>query len=102
MAPVPRMLKLPLSVANSRGVVCSSAPGKLYAKVAHEAVAPPLAAAADPLQIGTVRHGGAHQPVIAVQSFFRSCKAAKVPAGAVFLDISAAFDSVLPEVALSE
>ena len=100
MAAVPRKPGLPLSLANGRGVLCSSHVGKLAAKACRAQLIGALKQAAGPLQFGAVPGGGVEAPGHAVRMFLALAAAAKWSAAALFTDLRSAFYTALKEAAL--
>jgi hypothetical protein len=98
MVPVPCKPKLPMAITNSRGVLCANVAGKLFARIARSAIADELG----PRQLGAIKNGGTVYPSMAVRTFLAQSRLTGVPSAVLFVDISAAFYSVLPETVLGE
>ena len=85
----------PLTPSNTRGVVCSNCPGKMYARVLRAAAVPWL-----PLSAGMSQTGGSGGTEFAImtRSLFSSwAQLRKFSSAVIFVDIRKAFYSVLVE-----
>jgi len=100
MAAVPRKPQKPLTLANARGVLCSSSVGKLYARCLRTAAVPGLVAETLGAQFGAVPGGGTDLPAVAVQLFMDGAARRGKTVAVLFGDIKGAFYNILPEVAL--
>ncbi len=85
MAAIPRKAREPLSIVNSRGVLCANLPGMLVAKVVRKATLPTLTHVCGSLQSGGVPHGGTEYPAMGAKFFLGMQKAASAPGALVFL-----------------
>ena len=100
MVPVPRKIAMPMSIANSRGILVCSIPAKLVAKVMRRKLATVLPLLAGSMQSGAVRGGGVEFPAHAARAFLRKARAERKSACILSGDMKGAFYSVLPETFL--
>ena len=96
MAAVPRKPG-PLTPSNTRGVLCSSCPGKMYASVLRAAVVPWLQLSAGMSQTGAVRGGGTKIAIMTRSLFSSWAQLRKLSSAVIFVDIRKALYSVLIE-----
>ena len=99
MAAVPRTSG-PLTPSNTRGVLCSSCPGKMYASVLRAAAVPWLPMSASMSQTGAVRGGGAEFAIMTRSLFSSWAQLRKLSSAVIHVDIRKAFYSVLVEEAV--
>ncbi len=78
MVPVAKKPQLPLAFGNARGVICSSVPAKVYARVWRDMTVPVLQAVAGHLQSGSLPGGGVEAPSMAVRALVACAKAASI------------------------
>ena len=96
MAAVPRKPG-PLTPSNTRGVLCSSCPGKMYASVLRAAAVPCLPMSASMSQTRAVRGGGTEFAIMTRHLFSSSPQLRKLFSAVIYVDIRKAFYSVLAE-----
>ena len=100
MAAVPRKVQKPLTLANARGVLCSSNVGKLYGKCLRKVAVPALVAESMGAQYGAIPGGGTDLPSVAIQIFLDGAARRGRTVAVLFTDIKGAFYRCLPEIAL--
>ena len=96
MAAVPRKPG-PLTPSNTRGVLCSSCPGKMYASVPSAAAVPSLPLSAGMSQTGAVRGRGTEFAIMTRSLFSSWAQLRKLSSAVIFVDVRKAFYSVLVE-----
>ena len=99
MHAIPKKSKAALSIANSRGILCSDHAAKAIGRAARSALVPYLQAQVGDLQSGAVPGGTTDYPSHTVRLFLANARISGVSAAALFTDLRAAFYSILPEVA---
>ena len=87
----------PLTPSNTRGVLCSSCPGKMYASVLRAAAVPWLPLSAGMSQTGAVRGGGTEFAIMTRSLLSSWAQLRKLSSAVIFVDIRKAFHSVLVE-----
>lgn len=92
----------PSAINTARGVVCAPAMGKVFSKALRPPAAAAIADCPGPVQSGANRGGGTLFPAVAVQCFLRLAARLRRPAAVLFVDIKAAFYSILPQLALPD
>ena len=83
--------------SNTRGVLCSSFPGKMYASVLRAAAVPWLPMSAGMSQTGAVRGGGTEFAIMTCNLLSSWAQLRKLSSAVIFVDIRKAFYSVLVE-----
>ena len=86
MAAVPRK-QGPFTPSNTRGVLCSSCPGKMYASVLRAAAVPWLPMSAGMSQTGAVRGGGAEFAIMTRSLFSSWALLRKLSSAVIYVDI---------------
>ena len=99
MAPVPKKPG-PLTLANSRGILCSSQPGKLLARCCRTRLAGALALACPGRQHGAISGGGTEFPRMATSLFLAHAAALGCSVAVIFTDLKAAFYTIAAELAV--
>ena len=87
----------PLTPSNTRGVLCSSCPGKMYASVLRAAAVPWQPLSAGMSQTGAVRGGGTEFAFMTRSLFSSWAQLGKLSSAVIFVETRKAFHSVLVE-----
>ena len=99
MVPVPRKARVPLSIDNARGVLCSNHAGKIFAKCARSNLTKWLRSAVGEGQQGAIPGGGVDFPSVAVRKFVALQRQKNLSSACIFTDVKAAFYTVMTEIA---
>ena len=87
----------PLTPSNTRGVLCSSCPGKMYASVLRAAAVPWLPMSPGMWQTGAVRGGGTEFAIMTRSLFSSWAQLRKLSSSVIHVDIRKAIYSVFVE-----
>ncbi len=100
MAAVPRKPQKPLALDSARGILCSSAPGKLYGRTLRAAAIPALVAEASGFKFGGVPGGVTDFPAVAIQMLPDGAARRRRAIAVIFRDVEGALYNILPELGL--
>ena len=87
----------PLTPSKTRGVLCSSCPGKMYASMLRAAAVPWLPMTAGMSQTGAVRGGGTEFAIMTRNLFSSWAQLGKLFSAVIHMDIRKAFHYVFVE-----